>query len=155
PLHDALPIFVDSAAIDADIRSNVPLIEHGLRNRLNEPLPAQNEPLTLKSNRYVVGANVRRSRTFPLVPLIELLPDENSQYWRLSITAMDSPGILYALANTFKRHQINLQMAKVMTLGDRVEDIFILGGSALDNPRTQMQFKRDLLTAINNLTAQK
>ncbi|WP_193086887.1 [protein-PII] uridylyltransferase [Advenella sp. FME57] len=146
---------VDSAAIDADIRSNVPLIEHGLRNRLNTPLPAQNEPLTLKSNRYVVGANVRRSRTFPLVPLIELLPDENSQYWRLSITAMDSPGILYALANTFKRHQINLQMAKVMTLGDRVEDIFILGGNALDNPRTQMQFKRDLLTAINNLTAQK
>ncbi|AFK62516.1 PII uridylyl-transferase [Advenella kashmirensis WT001] len=146
---------VDSAAIDADIRSNVPLIEHGLRNRLNEPLPTQNEPLTLKSNRYVVGANIRRSRTFPLVPLIELLPDENSQYWRLSITAMDSPGILYALANTFKRHQINLQMAKVMTLGDRVEDIFILGGSALDNPRTQMQFKRDLLTAINNLTAQK
>ena len=145
---------VDSAAIDADIRSNVPLIEHGLRNRLNEPLPSQNEPLALKSNRYVVGANVRRSRTFPLVPLIELLPDENSQYWRLSITAMDSPGILYALANTFKRHQINLQMAKVMTLGDRVEDIFILGGSALDNPRTQMQFKRDLLTAINNLTAQ-
>ncbi len=46
-------------------------------------------------------------------------------------------------------------MAKVMTLGDRVEDIFILGGSALDNPRTQMQFKRDLLTAINNLTAHK
>ena len=146
---------VDSAAIDADIRSNVPLIEHGLRQRLNEPLPSPNEPLTLSGNRYVVGANVRRSRTFPLVPIIELLPDENSHYWRLSITAMDSPGILYALANTFKRHQINLQMAKVMTLGDRVEDIFILGGSALDNPRTQMQFKRDLLTAINNLTAQK
>ncbi len=145
---------VDSAAIDADIRSNVPLIEHGLRNRLNEPLPDQDEPLKFNRNRYVVGANVRRSRTFPLVPIIELLPDENSQYWRLSITAMDSPGILYALANTFKRHQINLQMAKVMTLGDRVEDIFILGGSALDNPRTQMQFKRDLLTAINNLTVQ-
>lgn len=146
---------VDSAAIDSDIRSNVPLIEHGLRSRLNEPLPQQHEPLSLAGNRYVVGANVRRSRTFPLVPLIELLPDETSQYWRLSITAMDSPGILYALANTFKLHHINLQMAKVMTLGDRVEDIFILGGSALDQPRTQMQFKRDLLAAINNLTAQK
>ena len=143
---------VDSAAIDADIRSNIPLIEHGLSRRLDEPPSGDSQPLTLKRDRYVVGANLRRSRTFPLVPIIELLPDENSQYWRLSITAMDSAGILYALANTFKRHHINLQMAKVMTLGDRVEDIFILDGSQLDNPRSQMQFKRDLLAAINNLT---
>ncbi|CUK07284.1 PII uridylyl-transferase [Achromobacter sp. 2789STDY5608615] len=35
-----------------------------------------------------------------------------------------------------------------MTLGDRVEDVFIVDGAALTRPRSQMQFERDILDAL-------
>jgi len=35
-----------------------------------------------------------------------------------------------------------------MTLGDRVEDIFILDGPGLEHPRGQMKFERQVLEAL-------
>ena len=102
-----------------------------------------------------MGANVRRSRTFPIVPTVDLQPDEYSKSWRLSITATDTPGILYNLAHIFQQHQVNLQMAKVMTLGERAEDVFIIDGDSLENPRTQLLFERDILDMLNKLTKLK
>ena len=45
-------------------------------------------------------------------------------------------------------HRVNVRMAKIMTLGDRVEDVFIIEGEALQRPRTQMQFERDILDTL-------
>jgi len=39
-------------------------------------------------------------------------------------------------------------MAKIMTLGDRVEDIFILEGEVLSHVRGQLQFERHVLDAL-------
>ncbi|SPT37356.1 PII uridylyl-transferase [Achromobacter denitrificans] len=55
----------------------------------------------------------------------------------------------------FAQHEINLLMAKIMTLGDRVEDVFIVDGSALARPRIQMQFERDILDALAGDEAQQ
>ena len=81
-------------------------------------------------------------------PLVELHPDEGSQNWRLNLVATDRPGLLGDLAKVFVTFGINLQTAKVMTLGDRVEDVFVVSGSSLSQPRTQMQFERALLDAL-------
>ncbi|HAP24842.1 MAG TPA: bifunctional uridylyltransferase/uridylyl-removing protein, partial [Achromobacter sp.] len=97
----------------------------------------------------------RVSRVFPVMPQAELQPDERSTSWRLSVTATDRPGLLHALARVFARHEINLLMAKIMTLGDRVEDVFIVDGSALARPRSQMQFERDILDALSGDEAQQ
>ncbi|CPJ36854.1 [protein-PII] uridylyltransferase [Bordetella pertussis] len=82
------------------------------------------------------------------MPQAELSPDERSQSWRLSVTATDRPGLLYALARVFAEHGVDLIMAKIMTLGERVEDVFIVSGSALERPRSQMQFERAILDAL-------
>ena len=68
------------------------------------------------------------------MPQAELQPDERSKSWRLSVTATDRAGLLHALAQVFARHEVNLLMAKIMTLGDRVEDVFIVDGAALERP---------------------
>ena len=81
-------------------------------------------------------------------PLVELFPDEGSQNWRLSIVATDRPGLLGDVARVFVNYHINLQTAKVMTLGDRVEDVFVISSASLTQPRTQLQFERAVLEAL-------
>ena len=81
-------------------------------------------------------------------PLVELFPDEGSQNWRLSIVATDRPGLLGDVAQVFADYRVNLQTAKVMTLGDRVEDVFVISGASLAQPRNQLQFERAVLEAL-------
>jgi len=88
----------------------------------------------------------RRARVFPIVPQVDLVADEAGEPWRLSLTATDRPGLLYALAQVFARHGVNLHMAKIMTLGDRVEDVFILQGEAL--AQSPQRFERDVLQVL-------
>jgi len=47
------------------------------------------------------------------------------------------------------RHGINLQLAKVSTLGERVEDTFLLDGAALQQSRMQLQIESELLDALS------
>ncbi|MBC2769407.1 [protein-PII] uridylyltransferase [Pusillimonas minor] len=131
---------------DTDYRSWASLIEHELADALkqNQPLPPE-RPVDVLRKRMS-----RRSRVFPIVPNIALEPDENSKSWRLAITASDRPGLLYSLARVFARHAIDLKMAKVLTLGDRVEDVFIIEGDVLEHPRAQLQFERNLLGQLSD-----
>jgi [protein-PII] uridylyltransferase len=46
------------------------------------------------------------------------------------------------------RHGINVHTAKIMTLGERVEDVFLIDGAALASPRGQLQLESDLLQAL-------
>ncbi|MBO9353662.1 [protein-PII] uridylyltransferase [Bordetella petrii] len=129
-----------------DLRAQATLVEHELAQRLRDPQDAVGA-------RGAYGAPARRrqsriSKVFPVMPQAELQPDERSQSWRLSVTATDRPGLLHALTRVFADHGVSVGMAKIMTLGDRVEDVFILTGSALERPRTQMQFERAVLDAL-------
>ncbi len=131
---------------DTDYRSWASLIEHELADALrqNRPLPPD------RPARFMRSRISRRSRVFPVVPNVALEPDENSRSWRLAITASDRPGLLYSLARVFARNAIDLKMAKVLTLGDRVEDVFIIEGDVLEHPRAQLQFERNLLGQLSD-----
>ncbi|NEN75172.1 [protein-PII] uridylyltransferase [Pelistega sp. NLN82] len=104
-----------------------------------------------KSFTTKVGAEARQSRIFPIVPSITLRKDEYGSTWLLSITTTDCPGILYHLAHLLSKHHINLHMAKIMTLGERAEDIFIIESPYLDNEKNQLSFERDILDTLNHL----
>ncbi|CAM5180713.1 Bifunctional uridylyltransferase/uridylyl-removing enzyme OS=Castellaniella defragrans OX=75697 GN=glnD PE=3 SV=1 [Castellaniella defragrans] len=54
-----------------------------------------------------------------------LQADEQGGNWRLSVTTADRVGLLRDLAQSSARHEVDLKMAKIMTLGHRVEDISI------------------------------
>jgi len=131
---------------DRDFRSWANLIEHELTERLARP-GAPSRPAPGFGRR-----RSRRARVFPIVPNIELRPDESGASWRLSIIAADRPGLLHSLAQVFARHGIDLKMAKIMTLGDRVEDVFIIEGDVLGNARDQLQFERSILSSLNEVS---
>ncbi len=94
------------------------------------------------------GRVSRRVRSFPVVPRVTLAPDERAQRWLLTVTASDRSGLLYAIARVLAQHHINLQLAKVTTLGERVEDTFLVDGAALQQPKTQLRIETELLDAI-------
>ncbi|WP_374427107.1 [protein-PII] uridylyltransferase [Ideonella dechloratans] len=107
------------------LASTAPLPEAGLRGRVS-----------------------RRVRSFPVKPRVALRPDERRQRWLLSISASDRPGLLYAIARVLGRHEISLQLAKVTTLGERVEDTFLVCGKAMQQPKIQLQVESELLDAL-------
>ncbi|HJV68368.1 [protein-PII] uridylyltransferase [Ideonella sp.] len=94
------------------------------------------------------GRVSRRVKSFPIQPRVSLRPDEKGQRWVLSVSASDRSGLLYAIARVLGQHHINLQLAKVSTLGERVEDTFLVSGSAMQSPKMQLQVESELLDAI-------
>ncbi|MBC3935571.1 [protein-PII] uridylyltransferase [Undibacterium sp. CY7W] len=120
-------------------RDIINLIEHELSEilTLQTPLSAPNR-----------GRLSRMSRSFPITPSVDLRPDDKGQYYLLSISANDRNGLLYAIANVLTKYKINLHTAKIMTLGERVEDVFIVDGAALQGAKTQIQFEAELLDAL-------
>ncbi len=91
----------------------------------------------------------RRVKSFPIAPRVTLQPDEKAQRWLLGISASDRAGLLYLVARILAQHHLSVQLAKVSTLGERVEDIFLLQGSELQNNARQIQIETELLQALS------
>ena len=100
----------------------------------------------------VQGRVSRRVKHFPIAPEVRIVPDEKGQYHSLSITAGDRPGLLYAIALVLSRYGVSLYTAKIVTLGERAEDVFVVSGGALANPKTVLQLETDLLKALQAKT---
>ncbi len=92
----------------------------------------------------------RRVQSFPVAPRVTLRPDEKAQRWLLSISASDRAGLLYLVARILARHHLSVQLAKVSTLGERVEDSFLVQGPELQNNARQIQIETELLQALSN-----
>ena len=120
-------------------RDLINLIEHELAGliRAQDALPA---PVKSRLSRL--------SRAFPIIPSVDLRPDERGQYYLLSVSANDRTGLLYSIANVLAKYKINLHTAKIMTLGERVEDVFVVDGPVLSHARSQIQLETDLLAAL-------
>jgi [protein-PII] uridylyltransferase len=120
-------------------RDLISLVETQLTNALKQtgPLP---EPRR--------GRVSRRVKSFPVTPRVTLRPDERAQRWILSVSASDRTGLLYAIARVLAKHHINLQLAKISTLGERVEDTFLVDGPPLQHNRTQLAIEGELLDAL-------
>ncbi len=94
------------------------------------------------------GRISRRVKSFPIAPRVTLRPDEKAQNWLLNISASDRPGLLYSVARVLARHQIEVQLAKVATLGERVEDTFLIHGVQLQHNKTQIGIETELLETL-------
>ncbi|WP_281283030.1 [protein-PII] uridylyltransferase [Verticiella sediminum] len=127
-----------------ELRTIVSVLEHELADYLRQTGPAQSTP---PAN---LGRASRRSRQFPVTPAIELHPDESGKSWILSLSATDRAGLLHAIARIFGEHGVTVSSAKVMTLGERVEDVFVLDGGSgtLGDSRSQLRFERELLDTL-------
>ena len=124
----------------AHYRDLISMIESGLAEELQSDAP-------LGPPRG--GRLSRRVRAFPISPAVDIRPDERGAYQVLSVVASDRPGLLYGIARILARHQINLQTARINTLGDRAEDVFLVSGEALSAPKSVLQLEQELLAELS------
>ncbi len=95
------------------------------------------------------GRLSRRVRHFPISPSVDIRPDERGALHVLQIVASDRPGLLYGVARTLARYRLNLHTARINTLGDRAEDVFLVSGETLANSKTVLQLEQDLLEELS------
>jgi [protein-PII] uridylyltransferase len=137
----ALDTFVVmGAGAGTHYRDLISMIESGLAEELQSQAP-------LGPPRG--GRLSRRVRHFPISPIVDIRPDERGAYQVLSIVASDRPGLLYGVARILARHHISLQTARINTLGDRAEDVFLVSGEALQAPKTVLQLEQELLAELS------
>ncbi len=130
---------VVTSAGPEEYREITSMIENGLTKVITDagPLP--------KPSR---GRVSRRVKSFPIAPRVSLTPDEKGQRWILNVSASDRVGLLYSLALVLARHQVNVQLAKIATLGERVEDTFLIDGPELQHNKKQIEIETELLEAL-------
>jgi [protein-PII] uridylyltransferase len=136
---DTFQIISPAEDMSEHYRELTSMLENGLAKVIADagPLP--------KPSR---GRVSRRVRSFPIAPRVTLTPDEKGQRWLLNISASDRVGLLYSVARVLAGHHLNLQLAKVATLGERVEDTFLIDGPELQHTRKQIQIETELLEAL-------
>ncbi|QDF67772.1 bifunctional uridylyltransferase/uridylyl-removing protein GlnD [Shewanella sp. SNU WT4] len=91
----------------------------------------------------------RKMKPFKVATSVSFLKSNRHDTSMLELFALDSPGLLAKVGETFYRCQVNLLAAKITTIGERAEDVFILqtlDGKAL-NEAQQTQLS-DALTAV-------
>ena len=120
-------------------RDLINMVETGLTETLAlaKPLPAVGR-----------GRVSRRVKSFPIAPRVSLQPDERAQKWVLSISASDRVGLLYSVARVLANHKVNLLLAKISTLGERVEDTFLIDGAVLQQNKAQLEIETELLATL-------
>ncbi len=118
-----------------------------IKNRLTSTLMSNSDtPIT--TTRRVP----RQARLFETATLVDFTQDEVNHRTIMEIVASDRPGLLCKIGQILRDHEIPIQTAKVMTIGERAEDVFYITDKA-DNPlssETCKDLETDLLAALSD-----
>ncbi len=138
-LHTFVVLDVDNTV--QSYRDLLSFIEFELARRIADPAPPE-PPLE--------GRVSRQLKHFPIEPRVSIVADERGQYHVLSITAGDRPGLLSRIAQTLLAHCIELDSAKINTLGERAEDTFLVHAEddRLNSEKLRLRLETDLLAAL-------
>ncbi len=120
-------------------REHIALIEHELPKVLEGEVDID-RPADARLSRQV--------KHFPITPTVRLRADESGKQYILTLTAADRPGLLYDVAETLAKFGVHLHTAKIATLGERVEDAFLVTGRGLSSDSHVLQIERTLLKAL-------
>ena len=90
----------------------------------------------------------RRSKHFPTRTMVTTVPDESGRAWILNVICTDRPGLLYSISEVLARYGINLQTARIATLGERAEDVFLIDSPTLSDDETLLKLEADLVEAV-------
>ncbi|MBK5915687.1 [protein-PII] uridylyltransferase [Rhodocyclus purpureus] len=120
-------------------RQMIGYIEHELARVLIEQTP-----LAAPS----AGRLPRQVRHFPIAPSVTIKADDRGARYILSISAADRLGLLYTVASTLAAHRVRLHTAKISTLGERVEDTFLVSGGDLDESAARIRLETELIDKL-------
>jgi [protein-PII] uridylyltransferase len=110
-------------------------IEHELTKEL-----ARHEPVAA----IPAGRVSRRLRAFPIEPQVSLSPGDSGRDYVLTLTAGDRPALLANLARVLHEHGASVLSARINTLGNRAEDVFVLSGERLGKASNRLGLERAL-----------
>jgi len=120
-------------------RDFLSFVEYELARDLDPAQPMQPVPR---------GRLSRHQRHHPYPATVQLAPDAQGHGHTLTITCADRGGLLFAVAEVLMRHDVSVYAAKIDTLGERVEDTFLIRGEALLTPAGKLALEdgiRDVL----------
>ncbi len=89
----------------------------------------------------------RLLKHFNVDPVIEFDKDDNEEQTTVYINALDRPGILSDIAHAFSKHKMRIQTARILTLGERIEDMFFVtdqAGNAITDKDQLAELKQTL-----------
>lgn len=83
----------------------------------------------MEPTRYLRGSEKRIARKlkhFSQHVETELINSDDKPYTTIEINCPDQPGVLASIGKVFAQHNLQLQNARIATLGERVEDLFFV-----------------------------
>jgi len=125
----------DPANPNASYRETIQFVEYELARALASPEPLQPPP---------EGRIPRQLRHFPLTPEIQIFPDDKGTHFILEVVAGDRPGLLARIAYTLAQANVNVASAKINTLGERAEDVFLIDGARLHDEQAVLRLETAL-----------
>ena len=116
-------------------RETITFIEYELTRALTTPGPLQPPG---------EGRISRQLRHFPLTPEIRIFPDDKGTHFILEVVAGDRPGLLARIAWLLAQANINVASARINTLGERAEDVFLIDGARLFDEQAMLRLETAL-----------
>jgi [protein-PII] uridylyltransferase len=119
----------------ASYRDTIQMIEFELTQVLQDRSPVEPPP---------PGRVSRQLRHFPLSPSVRIFPDDKGTHYILEIVAGDRPGLLAQIAYTLAQANVNVASARINTLGERAEDVFLIDGARLHDEQALLRLETSL-----------
>jgi [protein-PII] uridylyltransferase len=119
-------------------------------------LRLENALLELKDNKIapIFKQRFHKKRLLPsMITEIHCRNKENQNVTEVEINSYDRPGLLAKIGLVFSEHKLNLHQAKIATLGQRIEDIFVVtnGDGTFLAAHEAKNLTDDLLLALRDL----
>jgi [protein-PII] uridylyltransferase len=147
PLHNEYSLTTFVVMEQKGERIDDPRRLEQIRTRLARALLAgADTPLT------VTRRAPRQVRLFETATLIEFTQDEGNHRTIMEIIAGDRPGLLSEVGQVLRQHKIAIQTAKVLTVGERVEDVFYITDHSNQPLSTELceALETDLLAVLSD-----
>ena len=125
----------ESTSANGASREAVARIEHDLGELIRAAAPL--EPIA-------PGRVPRQLRHFPLTPEVRIFPDDKGTHYILEVVAGDRAGLLARIATVLANANVNVASAKINTLGERAEDVFLIDGARLHDEAALLKLEQAL-----------
>ncbi len=103
----------------------------------------------------VTRAVPRQARMFKTQTVVDFVASSKQDRTIMELVAADRPGLLSVVGQTFIKHGVDIQTAKIMTIGERAEDVFYITdefGSPLGDEAKQ-RLRDDLVRKLDTIAA--
>ncbi|TVP87216.1 MAG: [protein-PII] uridylyltransferase, partial [Pseudomonadaceae bacterium] len=98
----------------------------------------------------------RQLKHFAFPPEVNIFNDPAGQHTILELSAPDRPGLLARMGHIFLEFDISIQNAKIVTLGERVDDVFVLtdaDNQALSDPELCQRLQHTIIATLSDSQA--